>query len=237
VLAELARAREDISALSDTITGRLTIAASTTPGDYVIPRVLGDFLKLHPQVQVEISVHDTAEAVGAVASGRADFGVCGAADTSAKVEFEELGCDELYVICSPSSPLATRSAVPFAELAEADWVAREPGSGTGQVAASALHRHGVDPDELRVLVELGSGEAIVSAVEGGLGIAMVSHFVADKALALGSVARVDIAAPPITRSFFAVMPKATQTRAALAFHTHLRHAIECDVAFADVPAQ
>ena len=230
VLAELAHAREDIAALSDTITGRLVIAASTTPGDYVIPRVLGEFLRLHPQVQVEITVHDTAEAVQAVESGRADFGVCGAADASAKVDFEELGCDELFVICAPSHPLAARSGVPYSELAEADWVMREPGSGTGQVARAALERHGVDADELRVLVELGSGDAIVSAVEGGLGVAMVSHYVADKALAMGTVARIDVVGPPVTRSFFAVMPKATQTRAALAFHTHLRHAIECSVA-------
>ncbi|HEY5541181.1 MAG TPA: LysR family transcriptional regulator [Coriobacteriia bacterium] len=230
VLAELLRAREDIAALSDTISGRLVIAASTTPGDYVIPRVLGDFLKLHPQVQVEISVHDTAEAVAAVASGRADFGVCGAVEPSPKVAFEELGCDELVVICPPSHPLATRKAVAYAELAEADWVTREPGSGTGQVARAALEQHGIDPDELRVLVELGSGEAIVSAVEGGLGIAMVSHYVAEKALAMGMVARVDVAGPAITRSFFAVMAKVPQTRAALAFHTHLRHDIECDAA-------
>lgn len=227
VLAELAHAREDIAALSDTITGRLVIAASTTPGDYVIPGVLGDFLNLHPQVQVEITVHDTAEAVAAVASGRADFGVCGAADPSAKVDFEELGCDELVVITAPSDPLSTRKAVPYTELAEADWVTREPGSGTGQVARAVLERHGIDPDELRVLVELGSGEAIVSAVEGGLGIAMVSHYAADKALAMGTVARVDVEGPAMTRSFYAVTPKATPTRAASAFHAHLRQAIEC----------
>ena len=228
VLAELAHAREDISALSEMTTGRLTIAASTTPGDYVIPRVLGDFLRLYPQVQVEISVQDTAEAVAAVASGRADFGVCGASDTSSKVEFEELGCDELIVICSPSHPLAGRKAVSFAELTEADWVMREPGSGTGQVARAALERAGIDADELRVLVELGSGEAIVSAVEGGLGVAMVSHYVADKALELGTICSVDVAGPAVTRSFFAVIPRTTQTRAATAFHAHLRSSLVCD---------
>jgi DNA-binding transcriptional LysR family regulator len=228
VLAELAHAREDISALSELTTGRLTIAASTTPGEYVIPRVLGDFLKLYPQVQVEISVQDTAEAVAAVAGGRADFGVCGAADTSSKVDFEELGCDELFVICSPSHPLAAREAVPFADLAEEDWVMREPGSGTGQVARSVLLHQGIDPDELRVLVELGSGVAIVSAVEGGLGVAMVSQYVAAKALALGTICRVDVASPPVMRPFFAVMPRAAQTRASHAFHAHLRGALACD---------
>jgi DNA-binding transcriptional LysR family regulator len=229
VLAEIARARDDISALAETTTGRLVIAASTTPGDYVIPRVLGEFFKLYPQVQVEISVQDTAETVAAVAAGRADFGVCGAADASAKVDFEELGCDEIYVICAPSNPLAGRGSVPFGEPPEADWVMREPGSGTGQVARAALDRNGIDPDELRVLVELGSGEAIISAIEGGLGIAMVSRYVADKALALGSVCRVAVDVPPVTRPFYAVMAKVTPTRAAIAFHAHLRHAIECDL--------
>ncbi len=228
VLAELAHAREDISALSDLTTGRLTIAASTTPGDYVIPRVLGEFLKLYPQVQVEISVQDTADAVAAVVAGRADFGVCGASDTSSKVEFEELGCDELVVICAPNHPLASRHAVPFADLAEADWVMRESGSGTGQVARVALERHGIDTDELRVLVELGSGVAVVSAVEGGLGVAMVSLCVAEKALALGTVSRVEIAATPVTRPFFDVIPRVTRTRAAAAFHAHLRNALECE---------
>ena len=230
VLAEISRAREDIAALSDTITGRLAIAASTTPGDYVVPRVLGDFLKVHPQVQVEISVQDTTDAIAAVASGHADFGVCGAIEPSAKLEFEEMGRDELLVICAPSHPFATRESVPYAELAEADWVTREQGSGTRQVVRANLEQHGIDPDELRVLVELGSGEAIVSAIEGGLGIAMVSRYVAEKALLQGTISRVDVAGPPVTRSFFAVMPKAAQTRAALAFYTHLRHAIEGDSA-------
>jgi DNA-binding transcriptional LysR family regulator len=236
VLAELAKAREDISALSDTITGRLTIAASTTPGDYVIPRVLGDFLRLYPQVQVEISVQDTAQTVAAVATGRADFGVCGASESSSKLEFEELGCDELIVVCAPSHPLALRTAVPIIDLAEADWVMREPGSGTGQIVRATLASHRIDPDELRVLVELGSGEAIVSSIEGGLGIAMVSRYVADKALTLGTIARVDIAGPAVTRPFFAVTPKSAPTRAAAAFYAHLRTVIACESAPAEALA-
>ncbi len=84
----------------------------------------------------------------------------------------------------------------LADLAEADWVMRERGSGTRQVAEQLLAERGVDPDELRVVVELGTGEAIVSAVEGGLGVAMLSRQVAEKALALGTVARVDLAGRP-----------------------------------------
>ena len=109
----------------------------------------------------------------------------GATVRGARVSFEELGRDELILIASPHVPLASRKHVPLAELCDERWVFRESGSGTRQVAERILAEHGLDTAELRVAVELGTGEAIVSAVEGGLGIAVVSRFVADKAIKLG----------------------------------------------------
>jgi len=222
VLAEIESAREQISALSGAITGRLVIAASTTPGVYVVPRLLGPFLAENPEVGVTITVHDTAEVIEAIESGRANFGVTGAIVKGAKVSFEPLGTDELVVICAPSSPLAKRKAVPLTDLADANWVMRESGSGTRQVAETFLCDHGLDPAEFRVAVELGTGEAIVSAVEGGLGVAMLSSHVAEKALKLGTVVRVDLATPPVVRTYFGVLPKGTPTHAAEAFSAFLR---------------
>jgi len=222
VISELEAARDEIAALSGTVTGRLTIAASTTPGVYVIPRVLGGFLAANPEVRVTITVHDTAEVIEAVESGHANFGVTGAITKGAKIDFRPLATDELVAICHPASPLATRSRVALADLAAADWVMREPGSGTRQVAERALADNGLEPSELRVVVELGAGEAIVSAVEGGLGVAMLSRYVAEKALQLGTVARIHLDVPPIERPFYTVLPKGTPTRAAEAFAAHLR---------------
>lgn len=217
VLAELDSARDELSSLSGTITGRLTIAASTTPGVYVVPRLLGTFLADNPEVRVTIVVHDTAEVVSAVESGRANVGIVGALVRGAKAEFGEAGVDELICLCHPDSALATRTAVPVAELAEQTWIMRESGSGTRQVTERVLADAGLDPEELRIAVELGTGEAIVGAIEGGLGVSVVSRHVAEKALALGTVARVDVAGFPVTRPFFTVLPKGTPTRAALAF--------------------
>jgi len=89
-----------------------------------------------------------------------------------------------------------------------------------------LAAQGVDPANLRVVAQLGTGEAIVSAIEGGLGIAMVSRFVASKALELGSVVRIDLAGKAIERPFYTVLPKGTPTRAASAFNTHLHGTLE-----------
>lgn len=225
VLAQIEEASDEIAALSGTVTGRLTIAASTTPGVYVIPRLLGGFISANPEVGVTIEVHDTAAVVEAVESGRAHIGMTGATVRGARVTFEELGTDELLLICSPGHRLAGARGVSLADLAEEAWVLRESGSGTRQVSERLLADHGLDPEELRVVVELGTGEAIVSAVQGGLGIAVLSRHVAARALSLGDVVAVDAKGLPATRPFYVVKSKGTPTRAAGAFHTHLRDAL------------
>lgn len=221
VLEQIGEARDEIDSLSGVITGRLVIAASTTPGVYIVPRLLGAFLTKHPEVGVTITVHDTAEVIEAVESGHADIGITGATVRGARVSFEEVGSDELVLICSPESPLAESKRVPLAELADEPWVLRESGSGTRQVAERLAADHGLDPDELRVVVELGTGEAIVSAIEGGLGISILSRHVAAKALALGTVAEVDALGLPATRPLHLVLPRRSPSRAAEAFREHL----------------
>lgn len=225
VLDRLENAREEISALSGTVTGRLNIAASTTPGVYVIPRLLGTFLADNPEVGVTITVHDTADVVDAVESGEAHLGVTGATMRRPRVGFEQRGADELICIAHPGHPLAATAGIAIADLAEQTWVHRESGSGTRQVSESVLAEHGLDPAELRVAVELGTGEAIVNAIEGGLGISIVSRFVAEKALALGTVVQLDVSGLPAERPFFIVTPKGTPTRATQAFREHLSGAL------------
>jgi DNA-binding transcriptional LysR family regulator len=151
--------------------------------------------------------------------------VTGALVKSGKVGFEVLGSDDLVLVCPAGDPLATRTGVSLSELAERPWIQREPGSGTRQIAETVLAQHGVDPQELRIVVELGTGEAVVNAVEGGLGIAMVSQLVAEKALMLRTVELVDAVGLPVSRPFYVVTPRGTLTRAANAFRDHLVSAL------------
>lgn len=222
VLEQLDEARADIAATSGTVSGRLRIAASTTPGVYVVPGLLGGFVERFPEVGVSVAVADTAQVVESVETGSADFGIAGSMVRGARVRFDEIGFDELVLIAAPSHPLAGAKGVRLAELCDETWVFRESGSGTRQAAEKLLADHGLDVVELRVAVELGAGEAILSAVEGRLGIAVVSRLVAQRALELGSVVEVDAVGLPARRQFFAVLPKATLTRAAQEFYEHLR---------------
>lgn len=227
ILAELDRARDDIARMADSITGRLALFASTTPGQYVLPRRLGPFLKENPEVSVSIAVADTAQVVDAIASGEADLGVTGAVIKGAKADFEPIGTDDVVMVCHPDHPLGS-AANPLAidEAVTEPFVMREEGSGTRQVAEDALREAGADPGELHVITELGTGEAIVSAVEGGLGFGMVSSLVAEKALELGTVKLVPVEGFPVSRPLFVVTPRTTLTRAAEAFLGHLRGSAE-----------
>lgn len=226
VLREIEDARHDLDHLADRVTGRLDIAAGTTPGDYVIPGLLGGFIAAYPEVGVSLRVMDSSAVVEAVASGAAHIGVTGALlEAGGKVTTEQLGHDELVLIASPDSPLPGADPLEAVDLAEEAFVMRRAGSGTRIVTEEALRAAGIDPADLRVVAELGTAEAIVRAVEGGLGVGVVSRWAAGKALQLGTVAEVAVVGFPVERPFYAVMPKGPHTRAADAFLEHLRGAV------------
>jgi DNA-binding transcriptional LysR family regulator len=222
VMADVESARGDLENLSDTVSGRLDIAASTTPGQYVLPRLLGGFLRTYPEVGVTLRVFDTSEVIERVEAGEAHLGMTGAEVPGARVVFEHLGNDDLVMVCPPGHEIGTREKVMLADLVDEQFIVRESGSGTRMVAEDVLRRGGVDPAELRVVIELGTNEAVLSAVEGGMGIGIVSTWVAEKAIKLGTVSRVPVPEFPLERPLFLVLPRTTLTRAADALVDYLR---------------
>ncbi len=226
ILESLEAARDAVVGVSDGIGGHLALSASTTPGQYILPRLLGSFLKEHPKVGVSIDVGDTAEVVNAVESGEAQLGMVGAQVKGAKVRFEKLGTDELVIIAPPDHPFAKRAPGRMEQLMRAPFIMREEGSGTRSVAEQVLRDAGGDPGDVNVIAELGTSEAIVSAVEGGMGIGVVSLWVAGKAIDLGTVATVRAKGFPAGRPLFVVAPRGTLTRAADAFLKHLRSSLK-----------
>ncbi len=222
ILAQVEEALGEVGGLAGTVTGRVTIAASTTPGQYILPRMLGGFLEENPEVGVEVRVGDTAEVVEAVEEGRAHIGVTGARVDGSKAVYEPFIDDELVLIAPPGHPLAAGGPHPAAELAGARWVMRERGSGTRMVLEKVLCENGVEPSDLQVALELGTGEALVSAVQGGMGLGVVSRYVADRAIAAGDVAEVATDHFPVSRPLFVVAPRGDLSGASQALLALLR---------------
>ncbi|MDY0087920.1 MAG: selenium metabolism-associated LysR family transcriptional regulator [Coriobacteriia bacterium] len=222
VLAELEYARENLGRLTETVSGRLSLVASTTPGQYLLPRHLGGFLAVNPEVTISLGIADTAGVVKAVAEGEADLGMTGGMVKGSRVDFQPLGSDDVVMVCSAAHRFAAAQHVSLEEALAEPFVLREEGSATRQVAEDALREMGADPSELHAVTELGTGEAIVSAVEGGLGLAMVSSWVACKALETRTIATVPVAGFPVSRPLYLVVPRTTLTRAAEAFSGYLK---------------
>ena len=152
--------------------GAVAVSASTTPGTYLLPEILGRFHAAHPQIALTLRVGDTREVEQWVATGAVELGVIGAAPARPGLAAEPWVKDELVAIVARRHPFARRRSLPGGALAGQPYIAREEGSSTRAVAERALADLGVT---LRPVMELGSTEAVREAVAAGLGVSVVSR--------------------------------------------------------------
>jgi DNA-binding transcriptional LysR family regulator len=119
--------------------GRLRVAASSTPGAYLLPPALAAFRRDHPDVAVTLEVGNTRMALGLVEAGLADLAVVGeAAPDEVEVRLQPLCDDCLVVVVAPAHPWASRTSITAADLAAEPLILREEGSNTRAVLASRL---------------------------------------------------------------------------------------------------
>lgn len=152
--------------------GTLTIGASTVPGTYLLPRLLGRFHTRHPEITLGLRIGDTREVADWVRRGVVDLGVIGETREAPGLTVAPFRRDELVVVAPATHALVTRRTLDAAALAATPLILREPGSSTRETLERALAAAGHAPT---VQFELGSTEAILQAVAAGLGASVVSE--------------------------------------------------------------
>jgi DNA-binding transcriptional LysR family regulator len=162
----------DIVVLTGDHAGQLSLGASTTIAQYVLPRLLGEYCKEHPRVHPTLISGNTEQIVDAVEKQKIELGFIEGPARSREVKSEPFLEDELVLIAST------------AHLCSAPLLMRERGSGTRRVIEMALERQGIKRNSMRIVMELDSTEAIKSAVEAGLGVGFVSRCAIAKDLRL-----------------------------------------------------
>ncbi|HYQ43938.1 MAG TPA: LysR substrate-binding domain-containing protein, partial [Polyangiaceae bacterium] len=126
----------------------------------------------------------------------------------------------LVVFCAPQHPFAKQSALDDADLVQASWIVREPGSGTRQAFEHAMH--GIMPD-LKIVLELQHTEAIKSAVEAGLGVGCVSRVALAEAFRYGTLVPCQVPHRDFHRWFYAVLhERKYQSAAVVGFLEQIR---------------
>ncbi|MBN1190909.1 MAG: LysR family transcriptional regulator [Dehalococcoidales bacterium] len=197
----------DLEQMKEEITGNLSIAASTIPGDFILPTVLSEFKRRHPSVNIQVAITDSVNVIEAVKSEKYDIGFCGMPPESQDLIAMKVAEDEIVLIVFPGHPFAARESISIQEIIDEPLIFREPTSGTHRNVKALLLNAGFDLDQCRPALVLGTTESIITAVEAGSGIAFVSNMAIKKSLALGLVRSVAIKELNLKRNFWCVYRK------------------------------
>lgn len=222
ILARWAEAEDGIRASEGLVGGRLVVGGSTTPAHYVLPRLVGAFKREHPETTVILEVADTRDTADRLAAGEVDVAFVGEPIKERRIACEPFGRDELVLIAAPDHPRAAGGRrtrpLPLEDLVQLPFIFREEGSATRDVVERHLADNGVSAGDLEIVLELGSSEAVVNAVESGLGVAVVSRFAAEKPLALGTVVELRAVSFPFSRDLYlCTLRRGSPRRAVAAF--------------------
>jgi DNA-binding transcriptional LysR family regulator len=192
--------------LTGEISGALTIGASTTIAEYMLPTLLGDFNHRYPEVAIHLKVSNSEGIVSMVESNAIDLGVVESPVGNRNLVVETCKQDELVVIVPPGHGLAGLGTVTFDRILDFPFIDREEGSGTREVINDYLDQLPGCAAGLKVAMELGSPEAVKGAVEAGMGISVVSKATVQKELRLGTLVILKLD-PPLRRPFSFVHQK------------------------------
>ncbi len=206
VFDALAGIEDTLAALRGLEAGRLRLAVSTT-GKYFAPRLLGEFVRRHPGIEVSLQIHNRQALMDRLARNEDDLYIFATPPVGDAVVCQPILANPLVVFAHADHPLARRRNIPFVALAKEPFLIREAGSGTRLAAYEAFDRHRMEP---RVRMELSTNEAIKQAIIAGLGVSILSRYTLGLDTEQPQLAVLDVEGFPIERQWQFVYPVGKQ---------------------------
>jgi DNA-binding transcriptional LysR family regulator len=204
MLALQREARQALDRFQGRMCGDLQVGASTIPGEYVLPPLIGRFKEKFPDIAITLLIADSQTVVSWVAEGRAELGVVGARLPHRAVEFRELMPDEEVVVVPAGHPWHGQTEVSLPELRSEPLLIRERGSGTRAALETALEGAGLGLAAFRIVGEMGSTQAIKQAVKAGVGISVLSRRAVEEECRHGLLWCLRVKELTVTRAFHLV---------------------------------
>ena len=201
MLGDIERVAEAVRAHCGPGHGSLRIGASTTPGFYLVPAVLGRFHAKHPQVELSYTIQNSLQIEEKILKNELDLGFVGASLTNADLHLEPVSQDEIVFFASPSHPLARGRRIELKALEEEMWVIREKGSATRQLLETRLQELGGRVGRAMVLQ---CPEAVKAVVAGGFGFSFLSAHGLRDDFRRGRLQKLPVSRFRLTRPIYAV---------------------------------
>jgi DNA-binding transcriptional LysR family regulator len=206
IFERLDRLAMDLAKAQGLERGSLKLSIITT-ATYFVPRLLGDFCKQHPSIEVTMEVDNRDRVLERLKQNLDDLYIMGQAPENLNVTALPFMENPLVVLAPANHPLASERNIDPARLAGELFILREPGSGTRLATERFFEKHGV---RLTVRMTLGSNEAVKQSVAGGLGLAVLSRHTLALDAASGAFAVLDVRGFPLLRQWYAVYPAGKQ---------------------------
>jgi LysR family transcriptional regulator for metE and metH len=179
--------------------GRVTIGAVST-AKYFAPFVIAAFSKLHPAIDLTMTIGNREEVMQALRDYELDIAVTGRPPADLDLEKRPIG-PHPHIIVAPAGHALSGLRLGVADLMGETFLIREPGSGTRALMEDLFRRAGLVPT---IGMEISSNETIKQAVMAGLGIAFLSAHTVASELGDGRLVRLDVEELPLMRQWFVV---------------------------------
>ena len=160
----------------------ITIAASTIPAQYLLPKVLMCYRERYTKEQIKIIETDSSEVVTQVVDHMVDVGFTGTVLEKKHCKYIPFYKDELAVI-TPDTP--EYRILKEQNRDDIDWIKRKPlilreeGSGTRKEAEKQLKNAGISMEALDIVASIANQETIKKSVKQGMGITVLSRLAAE----------------------------------------------------------
>lgn len=188
-----------ITEMTGDVSGSVTLGASTTIAEYMLPLLIGEFKTKFPEVMINLRESNTEDIVSMVENNDIDLGIVEGSVNNKNLLVEECKVDHLVVIMPNGHVLSDQKSLRVEDFISYPFISREHGSGTQEVITNYVEKFG-NGESLNICFELSSPEAIKGAVEAGMGISIVSRATIIKELKLGTLTAVELK-PSLERPF------------------------------------
>ena len=197
------RATQEIHEITNQVAGDIHLGAASLLGKYLLPRILGNFKKIYPHVNLSMLVGNSKEILGFLENGIIELAIVSEPIPSKNLVAFSFYRDQLTVVVYPNHPWCRKKEVTLHDLCGEDFISREMGSGTREFCLKSLGLPWKG-EELKPVMVLGSSEAIKMAVIGEMGFSILSRLAIRSEVELGLLKEIRLKNVDMVRDFFVV---------------------------------
>lgn len=199
---------EECRRLQGVLTGVIKIGASTVPGTYIVPNLLRKFITIHPNVDIQLSIHESEELHTLIQEGAIDVGFVGSQPIGEEIISHIVKRDQFILIGPKNSDEVSLNAIK-----DLPFIFRSEKSGTWQGVEKSLKALGISLNELHCIAKVETTEAVISLVEANLGYSVVSNIAGTQAVQQGRIKAIQQL--PYERNFYLTYLRTKQIHPAI----------------------